>query len=224
MNLTKDAYLEIAKAADDETIVKMLSVNRNFRDDKFFKLVFEDKYPLLIKFKKDNESWKYFYLKMVMYIFKLKEQHDLDYIPSEKFDPEDFYKYIEEQEYWHFDWELEAAEYLEDVKDLNFVRNFLEKHGEGLDFNYLILRELKTTNLKRIKIFVDADLANNSDKKFYSPVYSESIKKAIDNENIELLKILILTNIRKHDLEKFIEYARENNKPLSEKYLLSRVK
>ncbi len=36
MKLTKDAYLEIAKNADDKTIVKMLSVNRKFNDDAFF--------------------------------------------------------------------------------------------------------------------------------------------------------------------------------------------
>ena len=60
MNLTKDAYLEIAKAADDKTIVKMLSVNRKFHDDEFFKLVFEQRYPLLVKFKKDKQLWKDF--------------------------------------------------------------------------------------------------------------------------------------------------------------------
>lgn len=50
MNLMKDAYLEIAKAADDRTIVRMLSVNKKFHDDDFFKLVFEHKDPLLVKF------------------------------------------------------------------------------------------------------------------------------------------------------------------------------
>jgi hypothetical protein len=74
-------------------------------------------------------------------------------------------------------------------------------------------------NLERIKLLIDADIKAN---KIYSPLYSPAIMNAIKNENIELLKILILPNIREYDLEDLIDYARQQNKPLSEKYLLSR--
>ena len=224
MELTKDAYLEIAKTADDKSVVKMLSVNRKFHDDEFFKLVFEHRYPLLIKFKKDKESWKDFYLRMVMYIAKLKEEYDLDYIPSPKFNPQKFYDFVNvvnEEE----NWQLEAAEYLADVKDLQFLKKFLLKYAKFLDFNHLISAEMLSKNdLNRIKLFVDSDIKFNSFRRFYSPVYTNPIYSAIDNENIELLKILILPNIRAHNLENFISYARQANKPLSEKYLVSQVK
>lgn len=219
MNLTKDAYLEIARTADDRTIVKMLSVNKKFRDEKFFKLVFHEKYPLLVKFKKENETWKDFYLRMVMYIAKLKEDFDLDYIPSPKFNPEEFYTYAKSHKR---DWQLDAAEYLHEVQDIEFVKKFLLKYAKYIDFDYLIFKEID--NPTNVKLLVDADIKANARKKFYSPVYSASIINAINNENIELLKILILHNIRNHNLENFIEYAREHNKPLSEKYLLSLVK
>ena len=224
MELTKDAYLEIAKTADDKSVVKMLSVNKKFHDDEFFKLVFEYKYPFLIKFKKDKESWKDFYLRMVMYIAKLKEEIKLDYIPSPKFNPQKFYDFVnvvigEE------DWQIEAAEYLADVEDLEFIRNFLLKYAKYLDFHHLISIEMLNKNdSKRIKVFVDADIKANSFRRFYSPVYTNPIYTAIDNENIELLKILILPNIRDYDLEDFISYAQQAHKPLSERYLLSRVK
>ena len=220
MNLTKDTYLEIAKFADDKTIVQMLSVDKKFHDDEFFKLVFFHKYPLLLKFKKDEESWKDFYLRMVMYIAKLKEEFDLDYIPAKKFNPEKFYKSIEISDE---DWILEAAEYLKQVKDIDFIRKFLLKYGKNLEFKYLIKRELKNRDLKRIKVFVDADIASHAFKKFYGPVYDEPIMKAIKSEDIDLLKILILPNIRKYDIERFIEYARDHNKKSSEKYLLTRI-
>ena len=217
MNLTKDAYLEIAKAADDKTIVKMLSVNRKFHDDEFFKLVFEYKYPFLIKFKKDKESWKDFYLRMVMYIAKLKKEYDIDYIPSPRFNPEEFYFNRFDDKHQDL---YDAAEYLVGVEDFEFLENFLMKHAKYLDFGYLILKEMTYNNLERIKLLIDVDIKAN---KIY-PLYSPAIMTAIKNENIEALKILILPNIREYDLEDFVEYARQNNKPLCEKYLLSRVK
>ena len=220
MNLTKDTYLEIAKLTDDRTTVSMLSVNKKFYDDEFFKLVFANKYPLLVKFKHD-ESWKDFYLRMMLYIFKLNEEFNLDYIPSPKFNPQNFYKYAKNQE--DEDWQLEAGEYLKGVKDLEFIQNFLQKYAKYLDFNHLIYREIKTNDLKRIKVYVDADVKAGSYKKFYSPVYHDAIPKTINKENIDLLEILILPNIRKYNLEYFIQYAKSRNRKLSEKYLLSRL-
>ena len=114
--------------------------------------------------------------------------------------------------------------YKNDLKRVcNVIRN-ISKQNKAPDFNYLIKRELKNTDLQRIKVFVDADIKAKSSRKFYSPVYTDSIHIAIDKENIELLKILILPNIRDYDLQGFISYAQQAHKPLSERYLLSRVK
>jgi len=64
MNIPKDVYEYMTKFADDKNIVNMLSVNKTFRNEEFFKRVLERKYPLLIPFKKENKTWKDFYLEM----------------------------------------------------------------------------------------------------------------------------------------------------------------
>ena len=69
--LNKDVYEYLTNFADDKTILNMLSVNTKFSDDSFFKRVFERKYPLLMKFKKD-ETWRQFFIKMIYYIAKLE--------------------------------------------------------------------------------------------------------------------------------------------------------
>lgn len=87
----KDVYLSIAKNADDRTILNMLCVNKKFSDPEFFKQVFQTKYPFLIKFKKEEESWKEFYVKMIFYISKIEER-GFPYIPSENYDPRVYYE------------------------------------------------------------------------------------------------------------------------------------
>ena len=61
MELNKDTYLYLTRFADDRTILNMLSVNKKFNDDKFFEEVMRRKYPLLIGFKSDRQTWKQFY-------------------------------------------------------------------------------------------------------------------------------------------------------------------
>jgi hypothetical protein len=63
---------------------------------------------------------------MVMYIAKLKEEYDLDYIPSPRFNPEEFYHNRLDDK--HQD-DYDAAEYLHSVQDDEFVKNFLLKHA-----------------------------------------------------------------------------------------------
>jgi hypothetical protein len=85
----KNVYEYLINFADDRTILNMLSVNRKFSDDAFFKRVIKRKYPLLVTFKKDGESWRQFFVNMTYYISKLQEDFDIPYIPGS--DPEKFY-------------------------------------------------------------------------------------------------------------------------------------
>ena len=96
MNLTKDAYEYILNFADDKEIINMLLVNKKFAgklsDDKFFEQVVKRRYPLLVEFKDKQESWKYFYLRMIKYIYLLKEKYGIPYLKIEKYNPEQFFK------------------------------------------------------------------------------------------------------------------------------------
>ncbi len=91
MNLPKDMYEYLTNFADDKDIVKMLAVNKKFNDPIFFERIFKRKYPFLVKFKKDNETWKHFYLRMIKSIAKLNEEYHIPYIPDVDFNPEEFY-------------------------------------------------------------------------------------------------------------------------------------
>lgn len=61
----KDIYEYILNLADDRDVINMLSVNRKFNDDLYFKKIFEKRYSLLLEFKKEEETYKQFYLRMI---------------------------------------------------------------------------------------------------------------------------------------------------------------
>jgi hypothetical protein len=52
------------------------------------------RYPSLLQFKKEKESWKLFYLKMIKAIAAMKEDFDIDYELSSVFDPDRVYNYL----------------------------------------------------------------------------------------------------------------------------------
>ena len=88
--ISKDVYLEIARVADDRTILEMLSVNKRFNSPVFFQEVISRKYPSLFQFKKNDEDWKHFYLRIVKYTAKLREE--FKYTSPLSVDPEILYK------------------------------------------------------------------------------------------------------------------------------------
>lgn len=92
MEVTKDVYEYMTNFADDKTILNMLSVNRKFNDPIFFERVMMRKYPLLIEFKKENESWKEFFIRMVYAIAKLEEETKIPYIPTKGYNPDELYQ------------------------------------------------------------------------------------------------------------------------------------
>ena len=78
MELGKDMYEYLTNFADDKDILNMLSVNKKFRDEKFFERVMIRRYPNMINFKRDNDSWKSFFIKTIYYVSKLKEEYGID--------------------------------------------------------------------------------------------------------------------------------------------------
>src|SRR5437868_14975217 len=91
MNLTKDTYEYLTNFANDRDILNMLSVNRKFSDDAFFYRVMKRRYPLLLKYKKKDETYKRLYLRMITYISKLNDEFGIPYMPHPIFNPDRFY-------------------------------------------------------------------------------------------------------------------------------------
>lgn len=89
--LPKDVYEYLTNFADDETILKMLMVNKKFQDDSFFHRVLLRKYPYLLEFK-GSMTYKQLYVQMVHYISLLQEHHSIPYIPTKGYNPRTLYK------------------------------------------------------------------------------------------------------------------------------------
>lgn len=82
MSLTghKDTENILLKKLDDESLLNILMLNRYYleKGQEFFKRRLEQKFPTLVKWKTDDEqSWSQYYLSIVYYLAKLKEEFDL---------------------------------------------------------------------------------------------------------------------------------------------------
>jgi ankyrin repeat protein len=92
MNISLDIYGYLLQFVNDETILNMLSVNKKFSNDTYFEKIMKEKYPLLIKFRKNEESWKCLFLQMTRSISKLEEKYNIPYIPAVEYNPHRFLK------------------------------------------------------------------------------------------------------------------------------------
>ena len=88
----KDIYPYIVNLAEDRDVINMLSVNRKFNDDSYFKRILEKRYPLLLEFKLEDETYKRFYLRMVKYLAKLWEEFKIPYVAVKGLNPEKRYE------------------------------------------------------------------------------------------------------------------------------------
>ena len=128
----KDIYEYIMGLADDRTIVNMLAVNRKFNDDSYFRKVLEKRYPLLLRFKKNDETYKPFYLREVKYMAKLWEEYEIPYIPTPDYDPEYLYvKFGKDRIYTTI--LMEAVEY----GDIKLAKHLINKGAEVNRFTYI---------------------------------------------------------------------------------------
>ena len=78
----KDIDREVLKHMDDKDLLKICSVNRKtwneVCDDNFLRRRLM-KYPEIEKYKKENESWKEFFLRVLYYVSKMQEEFEFKY-------------------------------------------------------------------------------------------------------------------------------------------------
>ena len=126
MNISdKDIYENIINFADDRTVLQMLSARPDFNDPEFFIRVLDRKYPYLKDLKKDNQTWRDFFIQIVYYIAKLDEEFGIPYIPTKGYNPEDFYNRYNSDE------DIYNAAMAEAAKGghLNIVQYLIDKKG-----------------------------------------------------------------------------------------------
>jgi Ankyrin repeats (3 copies) len=97
------ALSALARNMDDKTLLSTCNSDKYFNskicsDGNFWKRRMNEKYPLLVGFKKE-ETWKQFYLRMSYYIAKLEEEFGIPYISTKGYNPEEFYKRNKDKRY-----------------------------------------------------------------------------------------------------------------------------
>ena len=79
----KDIDREVLKHVDDEELLKICTINRQtwneVCDDNFLRRRITSKYPGIDKFKKENETWKQFFLRFIYYTSKMRDVHNFEY-------------------------------------------------------------------------------------------------------------------------------------------------
>lgn len=91
--LTKDLYLYIAGLADERTMLRMLSVSKQYHSSKCFRIVLHKQYPLLGQFNINNEPWMQFYYRKLHYISRLMRYDGIVYLKTDNYDPQHKYNY-----------------------------------------------------------------------------------------------------------------------------------
>ena len=95
---------------EDEVVVKRMITDKNAYSQEDFRQIFLNKYPLLIDYK-GNETWKNFYLQTVLYISKLREDYNINYIPTPSFTPEQLYNLKDFKDLYNI--------YVDEIKEVN---------------------------------------------------------------------------------------------------------
>jgi hypothetical protein len=103
MSLTglKDTDREVLKWIADRELLKVCSIDRKtwneVCDDNFLKRRLS-RYPNIQKYKKQNESWKEFFLKTIYYISKLKKEFQFEYTDG---DFQEYYEILKNYTFYH---------------------------------------------------------------------------------------------------------------------------
>jgi hypothetical protein len=90
----RDTDKLVLQNMDDRTLMNTMKANKSLlkMGEDIFKERLRKAYPLLYTKKPFLESYRNYYLKMMYYLGKLKEEFNVDYIPAPSFDPEALYR------------------------------------------------------------------------------------------------------------------------------------
>ena len=204
----KDVDREILKHVNDEELVKVCSTDRKtwneVCDDKFLKRRLT-RYPGIEKYKREDESYKQFFLRFSYYKFKLKEEHQFEYTFG------DFKKQYELLEKYKGKWNellFKAA----GVGELAMVKYALIQGAEIHTYNDNALRyAVEKGRLEVVKFLVDkganihvfddiplraASIHRHLDIVKYlvehgANIHNRTLRNAVINNDLPMVKYLI---------------------------------
>lgn len=220
MNIPTDIYQHIALMSNDRDILNMLSVNKKFNDTEFFKKIITNRYPLTMRYKKENENWKQFYLRIVKYIYLAKEEFGFPYIPDWRINPEEVYNKLvkvsegKKTEFLSGVWSeglryavhinrldlvkeitQNGSKYLKNINDRNIAMIYAASNGNLEILNYLM--ELYkpsdiTFILEAIAGKGNINLLRSFLNKGYKNInYNRIMEAAADTGNVDIINLML---------------------------------
>ena len=175
----KDVDREILKHVDDKELVQACSTDRKtwneVCDDNFLKRRLS-KYPGIEKYKRENESWKQFFLRFIYYTSKMREDHQFEYTSGN----------FKEQLYFLENYEGNAL-FLAAVGagELSLVKYVLQKGADIHVYDDNALRyAVETNHTNMVKFLID----NGADVHIYDDL---PLRLASQNGNLEMIKYLV---------------------------------
>jgi hypothetical protein len=189
--MNRDIYQKIASLSDDKTALAILATNKEMNKDIYYLVIFGNRYPDLIKYRKDNESIKNLYLRSLQSIGKLKEEYGYTYVGGNPELQLNIFKYGHGNR-WNFnqllfnaskDGSLELVKYaLEEEADIDFKYN---------DENPLIYASLNG-HLEVVKYLVEKGANIHGD-------HYLALKWASEQGHLEVVKYLAEHGADIHD-------------------------
>ena len=163
----KDLDRHLAKYVNDKDVLNMI-VNKRYLelfDEQFFHNLLILKYPLLIRFKKE-ETWKEFYIKMVYYMSKLKEEFNFPYIPAINYDPKLVYERL--QRYPDAVWD-DGLKFAATVGNIKLIEEML---GKGANSNFGLTGATIKGDKKLIDYFISLGATNFGTSLLFAAEYN----------------------------------------------------
>jgi len=183
MNISKDLYEYLLDFVDYKTMINMFSVNKKINETRVFQRLFNIKYPLLIKFKKDNETWRYFYLYICKYISKLYEEFGIPYIPTKDYNPIKFYNNINKKNFYKnknnnyiYNKAMKEASKGDHIEIVNLM---IEKGAN--DFNSAMVYASAEGNMEIVKLMIEKGVNT----------FNSSMKYSSQGGHMEIVKLMI---------------------------------
>ena len=175
----KDIDREVLGYVDDRELLRVCSLDRKtwneVCDDAFLRRRLNSKYPGIEKYKRENESWKQFFLRSLYYTSKMKEKFEFDYTEGDFKKQYDSLKRID-----HF--LNRAILHYEDISLIKYaVENGADIHYND-DWPLWSSAENGRTELVRYLIENGADVHARND---------EALRRAVVYGNLETVKYLV---------------------------------
>ena len=193
----KDVDLKILSELDDKSLLNFCQTskygNQLCQNEIFWINRIDRRYPYLKEFKKEDESWRRFFIRMTYYIAKLNEEFGIPYIPTKGYNPEEFYNG------WNKDSKRiynVAMTWAALGGHLNIVQYLIDKKGAN-DFNWALEDAAARGHLDIVQLMIEKGASK----------FNNAMINAAEGGYLDIVKYLI-------------EKAREKNQWLDFDYAM----